>query len=596
MEVKRSQKPMMLRIGPFGGIDLSSSPAEIDQKRSPDMVNFSIDERGSLNKRTGYERIYLESLGNGAIHGMHEYRKKDGTVRFLLAHGNNLYTQSGDQQPVLISSILSDQQISFFDLNDKCYIMDGASLLVYDGVNVTQPTPYIPTLTVSNEPLGGGTPYEDFNLIGKGFKESFSGDGTATVYQLSLKGLDGDLVKVSIDAVSEKVEGEADAGFTVDRAAGKITFTTAPPTGTNNVIITAFKTISGLSERVLKCRFHTMYGGSNDTRVFISGNPDYPNHIWRSGLYDPSYWPENGFYKIGADNDSVKGFCKQYDTLVIIKERSLWNMSYELNNGVPSFPIKPINDQIGASSHNGIQLIENSPVFLSKKGVYLLNSSNVRDERNVTHISERVDSRLLKEPGLHLVKTVDFDKKYWVAVNFNVYIYDYILGEWYIYDNIPASCFLERDGVLYFGDSTKGVVYRFVNKNAASPYHDDAVPVKAYWYSKLLDFDLPEFQKIIQKLFIDMKPDKHTSVNVYTRSDRKHEQFLVNNRMDQFNFMFMDFSKFSFVTSDIPQEKGKKLKMKKITHFQFKLENTSGEESLGVIGISIKYGIQNEVK
>lgn len=76
MEVKRSQKPMMLRIGPFGGIDLSSSPAEIDQKRSPDMVNFSIDERGSLNKRTGYERIYLESLGNGAIHGMHEYRKK----------------------------------------------------------------------------------------------------------------------------------------------------------------------------------------------------------------------------------------------------------------------------------------------------------------------------------------------------------------------------------------------------------------------------------------------------------------------------------------------------------------------------------------
>lgn len=65
--------------------------------------------------------------------------------------------------------------------------MDGASLLVYDGVNVTQPTPYIPTLTVSNEPLGGGTPYEDFNLIGKGFKESFSerwyGNGVPTVLE-----------------------------------------------------------------------------------------------------------------------------------------------------------------------------------------------------------------------------------------------------------------------------------------------------------------------------------------------------------------------------------------------------------------------------
>ncbi len=479
-----------------------------------------------------------------------------------------------------------------FVLGKKMYFLNGTDYFSYDGVQCQNVVPYIPTLAISKPPDGGGTTFEDFNLLGAGFKDSFSADGTATVYQLSLTNLDSTAVTAVVNNVA-KVEG---TDFTVDRVLGKVTFTSAPTTGTNNVIVTAYKTQTGFADRIKKCRFHVFFGGANDTRVFISGNPDFPNQIWRSGLYDPTYWPENGFYKIGSDSDKVQGFSKQYNYLVIHKEFSLWNMNYELVNGVASFPIKPINDQVGTFAPRTIQSIENNPVSLSRDGVYMLTASNVRDERNVVHISEQVDAKLLKEIDLQSVQSIDFDKKYWLAINGNVYIYDYLIKEWYLYDNINTSCLLERDGVLFFGSSTGGVVYRFVDETHLKPYEDDGVAIHAYWYSKLFNFDNPEHLKIVQRLFIEMKPNKHTSVKVYARSDRKGETLLLNTRMDQFDFLRLDFNRFSFVTSDIPQDTGKKVKMKKITHFQLKLENTSIDEGLGIMGLSLKWGLQNEVK
>lgn len=588
---KAPPAPPNLRIGPFTGIDLSTNQAQINQNSSPDMLNFSIDERGSLNKRTGYERIFSDSLGVGQINGMHEYRKVDDTVLFLLAHGTKLYSQSGSDQPVEIYSGLNNDPVDFFTLNGNCYLLDGANYLQFDGSACTTVIPYIPTLSISGDPAGGGTPYEDWNLLGTGFKDSKSADGIATDYQLSLAGLD----ETAVTAVVNNVEMVEGTDFTVDRILGKITFTIAPTTGTNNVIITAYKTQPTFPDRIKKCTFHVLFGGANDTRVFVSGNPDFSNMIWRSGLYDPTYFPENGFYKIGNDSEAVTGFAKQYDYLVIEKENSKGNMQYQLDvNGMATFPIKPINDQIGTLARKSIQVIDNNPVSLSKSGVYMLVQSNVRDERNTKHISLNVDKKLLKEPNLKNAISIDYQCKYWLAINGNVYVYDYTLNEWYIYDNINASCFLERDGVLYFGSSTDGIVYRFKDETHLLPYEDDGQAINAYWVSKLLDFGKSEYMKIVQRVFVNIRPDIHTSLNLYARSDRKGETFILTTRMDQFNLNYLNLNKFSLITSDIPQEAAKKVKMKKITHFQLKIENNELEESLGIVEIAIKFSYQSE--
>jgi hypothetical protein len=619
-----SPTPSLLRLEPFRGIDVSGTSTQIDDHQSPDMLNMNIDERGSLNKRTGYERVYSTSLGTGKINGIYEYKKADGTSEFLIAHTTRLYKQDGDSQPVQIYSGLADENVHFFTMNYKCYILDGVNFLEYSGTTVAAPTPYIPTIQIAKSPAGGGTANEDFNLIGNKFKDSFSGDGSATVYKLSLTGLDSTTVTAVI-GTSTITEG---SGLTVDRMNGKVTFTTAPALGTDNVIITAGKTVSGAPEKIKNCTFSVAFGGSNDTRMFLSGNPNMAEYAFRSGLYDPTYFPENGFYKYP---ERVKGFSKQYDYLVVHRESGIHQITYSMSDtGTVSFPSKPINDEVGTIATQSIQIIENNPVLLSKDGVYMLTASNVRDERNVTHISLTVDRKLLLESGLNQAVSIDYDKKYWLALNGNVYVLDYAqktditpYGKWYLYNNISSSCFLEKDGFLYFGSSTDGLVYRFFKEtDTSNSYNDDGQPINAYWKSKPLTFGTEERYKLVDSLYIGLKPSGATSVRFSYETDKKQgggrnvttkvfdfntmdfgdfslytdvydENFVI---FSLFDFGNVDFSNLTFQFSPFPKELKKKIKAKKITHFQLSIANDRMNESLTVLSLVIKYQILNYIR
>jgi hypothetical protein len=85
-------EPPILRIEPFKGINLAVTPTQIDQAQSPDMLNMNIDERGSLNKRTGYQKVFPRVIGEGQINGIFLFRKTDGSEKFLVAHGEKLYS------------------------------------------------------------------------------------------------------------------------------------------------------------------------------------------------------------------------------------------------------------------------------------------------------------------------------------------------------------------------------------------------------------------------------------------------------------------------------------------------------------------------
>jgi hypothetical protein len=87
----KAQQPP-LRIEPFKGINLSVTPTQIDNSQSPDMLNVHTDERGALTKRTGYERVFPKIIGDGPINGLFSFRKINGTEKFLISHGEKLYT------------------------------------------------------------------------------------------------------------------------------------------------------------------------------------------------------------------------------------------------------------------------------------------------------------------------------------------------------------------------------------------------------------------------------------------------------------------------------------------------------------------------
>ncbi|KIL35868.1 hypothetical protein SD71_10785 [Cohnella kolymensis] len=576
------------RINRFKGINVSVDPTQLEYNESPSMLNMTLDTEGALDKRTGYAKLFPTALG-GTVWSAFDYRKSDGTTEHLLHAGTNLYRMPVDgTQPTSIYASLANSRSNMFAMAGKVYIQDGTNYLEYDGTTVKEPDPYIPTLFISTPPAGGGTAFEDFNLLGTKFKQSFSGDGTATVFQLALSGLDATPV-TAVVGVTTINEG---SGLTVDRTLGKVTFTTAPATGTpNNVVITASKTTAGMKQKITACKNARLYGGTNDTRVFMWSK----NILYRSDVYRPNYFPENAFQKVGGDDD-IQNMVIQYDTAVIEKEFSKWSLRYEQDStGKALFPIRPINDTVGCIAPLSSQIVENAPVSLTRNGVYTLAGGNVRDERNVSQISKRIDKLLLAEPNLKDAISIDFDQKYMIFLNGNVYVWDYRLNEWYPWDNFPATSVWEIDSRLYFGDVAGNVYYlKKLGENAA--YRDNTQAIIWHWYGKQNAFGMDERRKLVEKVEVTIKPDSATSAEMYYITDQTQSPLVARLKMNMFDFNNFNFGEFTFLVNNFPQSTMTKIKAKKIVYFQLYFKGQEIDESLGLLSISIIYSPQSLVK
>lgn len=607
-------QPVDVVIEKFSGLNTSTTASQIEFNESPDMLNIVLDAEGRPDKRFGYDRIYATSLGIGKINGMFFFVKKDGTTRFLIHWGTNLYTQTGSAQPVSIFAGLANNRSIFFAFNDFVWIMDGTNYLRYDGTTVVTVASiaYVPTILVSTPPAGGGTALDDLNLLSPAFKQSFSGNASATIFQLALTGLDA---APPITAVVNGTTITEGSGLTANRSTGAITFTTAPATGTNNVVITAYKTVAGRANTINNCTGQVIFGGTQDTRVFWYGNQSNPANVYASGLYDPSYAPENGFIKVGSDASKVVNMIAQYDSCIIVKgnlqnmqtlaqnvyDVLIWQMKYSFSatTGRASFPILPINNQVDSISRGSMQLIKNAPTWLSSKGVYQLIGTNVKDERNTQHLSQNIDTSadfnltgLLEFTTLVNSVSVDFDKKYILALqdfDNTAFVYDYVLDVWLKWNNIKASCFVEVNGFLLMGDNANGLVYQFKKLNEADNFQDDGAAINAYWKSKLLNFNTNAYLKTAPRLWYHLKPADLTSIDFGYQTDMYASVFgeFPSDYNNIFNYATWDYANFSYTLSAFPSVTQIKIKAKKFMYLQIALSNPRIDESMGILAIQI---------
>lgn len=244
-------------IDTFLGADLTNSPANVENTRSPDCENMIRDVPGKVRKRMGW-RTVLEL--EGAVNGFHTCR--DGAP--LIHAGTRLYRmtlgEAGAWMAEELAGGLADGRSRSWLLADQLVIADGGTLWIYDGERVKPASEgaYVPTLTIGKGPKAGGQEYEGINLIQPKFTEQFLGTAADKAYQLSLAPLDAAAVTVELlqsdGSWRELAEG---SDFSVDRTAGLVTFTAAPGvspvSGQDNVKITAARTVEGYADRIDRC-------------------------------------------------------------------------------------------------------------------------------------------------------------------------------------------------------------------------------------------------------------------------------------------------------------------------------------------------------
>lgn len=580
-----------ITIDRFLGVDFANVETEVDTRRSPWAPNMVADKAGYPEKRPGY--TCLQSYP-GPVYGMGFFQGN------MLVHaGTKLY---GPEKTILYSD-MAEHSSTFFHWEDKLYILDGSHYLVYDGAQAKEVDGFIPTTVIGREPSGGGTLFEAVNLLQPKRINSFVSDGTATEFLLDSMGIDTAEVAVWVDG-EEKSEGE---DYTVDREAGKVIFTQAPADseGLDSVTIRFSKTVTGYRERICKCTIAGSFGLGNDSRVFLTGNPEYPNTDWQSGLYDPTYFPDTGYTRLGSENTAIMGYLKQYDSMIVVKEQmddetGLFIRSAELTeNGEAIFPVKEGIAGMGAVSPYAFGTLAGDPVFLSPGGVYGLDTNAVTQQRSVQLRSFFINPRLTRESSLDKAVGATWGQFYVICVNGHAYVAngsqtnENPMGgrgyEWYYWTDIPARVLREHDGRLYFGtDDGKVMVF-------SGEYADDGEAIDAIWTTPLLDGGNFMQEKNISRrgTGILTKPYARSSGEIFFSTEKSLMQVTREYTMDLMDFDDVDFNRFSFTMQDNPRVQISPKKFRKVLQFQMGVRNCVAGEGFGVLAMMVTFSMGN---
>lgn len=619
MGKKRGAGITRTRYAAFRGADFSTDPSLVESCRSPLCTNIVADGGAMPQKRLGYRTV--QSLGD-TVYGLFG-AEFGGTVKRLVHAGTKLYAWADDGTPAVLLSGLPRRKSRAVFLAGKLWIVTGGGFYSYDGTEakrVSASGAYVPTTTITRSPSGGGVSYEAVNLLTPYRKNAFQTDGKSVKFTL-----DGEID--ASGAVRAWVWGEEVTDFTLDRAAGTITFPSAPAApdaGASDGLVVQFPhTVEGYADRIDKCTIITTYGvGSND-RVVLSGNPDCPNLDWTSGLYDPTYMPDLGYAAVGSEATAILGYCRLGRSLGIVKEdngqdSTIYLRTAELQDSEIAQPQQQAVAGVGSIAPGSFASLLDDPLFLSRNGVMAVATNSYTSEKITQGRSFYVNNKLNDEPEREKAEAVIWNGMYMLALpNGHVYALDgrqnktyrsAALGDYvyegYYFENIPASCWLNRragaEESLYFGTADGRICKLNTDIEDMSRYSDDGAAISAVWATKYDDDGTPAVLKTLLKrgCCVTIKPYARSSAEVYIRADRTggHEKKVAGKPMDILDFSDIDFERITFNTDESPQEIFLNRKVKNYKRLQIIVRNREPNEGFGIFQITKHYVTGNYAK
>ena len=620
MGKKRGAGITRTQYAAFRGADFSTDPSLVESCRSPLCTNIVADGGGMPQKRLGWRTV--QNLGD-TVYGLFG-ADFGGTVKNLAHAGTKLYVWADDGTPTVLLSGLPRHKSRAVFLAGKLWIVTGGGFYSYDGTEakrVSASGAYVPTTTITRSPSGGGVSYEAVNLLTPYRKNAFQTDGESVTFTL-----DGEID--TSGTVRAWVWGEEVTAFTLDRAAGTITFASAPAApdaGASDGLVVRFPhTVEGYAERIDKCTIITTYGvGSND-RVVLSGNPDCPNLDWMSGLNDPTYMPDLGYAAVGSGATPIRGYCRIGSSLGIVKaddgsDSTVFLRSAALSeDGEAVFTLQQTIAGVGAVAPGSFASLLDDPLFLSRSGAAAITSSSLTGEKIIQNRSLYLNAQLTKEPSLPEAEAAVWQDMYLLAVpEGHVYVLhgrqtktfrsaalsDFVYEGFY-WENVPALCWYVRrsgaDEELYFG-TADGKIGKFnTDIEDMSRYSDDGAAISAVWATKYDDDGTPAVLKTLLKrgCCVTIKPYTRSSAEVYIRADRTggHEKRVAGKPMDILDFSDIDFERITFNTDESPQEIFLNRKVKNYKRLQIIVRNQEPNEGFGIFQITKHYVTGNYAK
>ena len=569
------------------------------------------DEIGRVRKRMGY---HTTAQYSARINGAHGWRGE-----IFLHSGGALYRKT--QLLGAMKDAFSESRV----LGKHLCLLDGEALrLLKEEQNDADETvytlskardlAYIPTVILSRNPDGEGTAYEDYNLLGAGFTNSFLGAASKTVYQLTDDDLDETPVTAQVmtakNVWTTKTEG---TDFSVNRQTGVVTFSTAPGAspvlGEDNVRITAYKTREGYADRIDHCTVSTLFGvnGAAD-RLFLSGNPDFPNRDWYSAQNDPTMFGDTCYGVLGQETSAVTGYSVVAGRLAAHKDASEDGRNVILRTGTldsdgkEEFRIESTLLGGGDIAPRAHAYLGAEPLFLTGQGVFAITSADVTGEKVSQSRSAFLDARLTKEENLADAFALVWNDFYLLCVNSRVYALDLLQKtylrdepystyqyEGYVLEDIPARVMWSDGETLCFGTESGAVMTFYSDKNDPASYQDNGKAIRAYWTTPYYTGRVRHRRKRFTYLSVTLAPHPVTSVAVQAEKAGIWQRLFSDETSARyFTFAYLNFDKLTFSTDRSPRCIRRKIDVGIVDKTRFRLENNALNEPFGIYDLTVE--------
>ena len=267
-------------------------------------------------------------------------------------------------------------------------------------------------------------------------------------------------------------------------------------------IAVKYKTHNSEAGKIAKCTVSTLFGlNGNSDRLFVGGNPDYPNIDWHSGYTDKSgksgnfgYFESDSSAALGTPSSAIKGYQRLSDgTLAVYKEKSNKEATLYLRSGVSEtdsngriieyYPNNGGYVTEGAINSECFGVLGSDMLMLCDNGVFGLEiSENVASQQRFLKERSKPVNPLLKRHSLKDARAIVFEDKYLLAVDGKVYVADgrytrkeygdmsdTFSYEWYVWDNCPVRTWISDGKKLGFG-TTDGRICFFTDAYVDSCY------------------------------------------------------------------------------------------------------------------------------
>lgn len=654
------------------GADFSVDPSLVDKRRSPDLLNMISDNGGNPIKRKGWEIV--NNAHSGEIENIWSFYSNDQRYIVFTCKTDEdtaelvCMNEDGVEQSLADNgvSVTVGKHCAYFtntsDTQYGFYLLDGEKYhrIYYDeGISYEEVVPYVPTILISREPTGGGTVYDDINLLTKARKEQFLNTAGNTTFVVSSQ------VDTSKPYSVKYKSGEnwvVDSSATVSGATFTVSTAHAPVvTGQDNILIEYYATGESKSGQILNCTTSAHFSATVQDQIFLTGNPNKPNSVFYSAYNDISYFPDLNYLNIGGEN-KIMGFLNLGEYLAVVKEgtsddstifliyqTSIQSTTVSASDGKATttqertFAVKRAIAGIGAISKYAFGVLNDEPLFLSSFGVYGVISTNITSEKIVRNRSFFLDPKLTVEDDLNSAVGTVWNNYYVLFTNgrkyktetftnengneYQVEVSDghvYILDgrhktnnsagntsygyESYYWEGVPAISVCSYDLELWFGTS-RGEVCRFKNSGQGTDYSDatvksnpniKGVPIKAVWSTPNDNDGASEYFKTMQKKgsMCTVAPYQRSSVKVYLSPDGYPRQYIGMMYVD-ISGMFdgeIDFGRLSFDPRTTPRDSFFRKKQKKYVRLQIILENDAINEPFGVFEIVKTYVVTRFAK